>query len=331
MKEIGGYFELELNNNGEYYENAIKVNSGRNAIQYILKAQRIKRIYVPYYTCETVIEPAITLGIEHSFYSIDEKLEIVDLRPEMIQKDEKVIYINYFGIKNQYLDKLADEYNEKLLADNTQAFYKRPIKNIDTCYSPRKFFGVLDGGYVFTSTTLNESLESESAYNRMEFMLARVENKASDFYQKYKMHNHDMCNRPLKKMSLLTNKILKNINYEKAKLLRERNFYYLHSKLQYLNKLKIDIQSIEGPMYYPLWLELDGLREFLINNKIYVATYWPEVMDFTSDSECNEVRLTKYLLALPIDQRYSFEDMERIYRLIEEFLVRNGEGEKISM
>ena len=44
MKEIGGYFELELASKEEYHTSAIKLNSGRNAFKYILKAQNIKKI-----------------------------------------------------------------------------------------------------------------------------------------------------------------------------------------------------------------------------------------------------------------------------------------------
>ncbi len=162
MKEIGGFFEFEINKDTEYYKDAVKVNSGRNAINYVLQANNTKIVYVPYYTCETVIEPIETLGLKYIFYHIDEKLEIVDIKPEMMKTDEKIIYINYFGVKNDYVDELAMRFGDKLIVDNTQAFYKKPINGIDTCYSPRKFFGVADGGYVYTNASLNNLLKENS-------------------------------------------------------------------------------------------------------------------------------------------------------------------------
>ena len=33
MKEIGGFFELELNDFGHYYKEAMKLNLGRNALK----------------------------------------------------------------------------------------------------------------------------------------------------------------------------------------------------------------------------------------------------------------------------------------------------------
>ena len=39
MKEIGGYFELELTKGIEYHSELLKLNSGRNAFKYILKTR----------------------------------------------------------------------------------------------------------------------------------------------------------------------------------------------------------------------------------------------------------------------------------------------------
>ena len=45
MKEydIGGYFGLELLDNGEFHKNAIRLNTGRNALEYILQSNRYKK------------------------------------------------------------------------------------------------------------------------------------------------------------------------------------------------------------------------------------------------------------------------------------------------
>lgn len=322
MKEIGGFFEFEFDKKIEYYHDATaKVNSGRNAINYILQASQTKKVYVPYFTCGTVIEPIKTLGLEYVFYEIDENLEIKDIRPGMLKENEKIIYINYFGIKNKYVNELAVEYTDKLLIDNTQAFFKKPIKNTNICYSPRKFFGVPDGGYVYTKTRLETPLEKEISYDRCQALLARVENDASDVYTLYTQHNKDMCSRPLKSMSELTQNILSSIDYKEIRLTRERNFYYLHNQLHQYNNLNIDEEQVIGPMVYPLWIKKEGLRDFLIQHKVYVATYWKEVLDYIDDLEKVESKLVMYLLPIPIDQRYEISDMKRIATLVKTFLA----------
>ncbi len=321
MREIGGFFEFEFDKKVEYYYDAsAKVNSGRNAINYVLQASKTKKVYVPFFTCETVIEPIKTLGLEYVFYEIDENMEIKDIKPDMLKKNEKIIYINYFGIKNKYVDRLAEKYTDKLIIDNTQAFFKKPIENTHNCYSPRKFFGVPDGGYVYTTRKLVEPLERESSFERCQSLLARVENNASDVYDLYAQHNKDMCFRPLKSMSQLTQSILLSIDYEKIKLIRERNFLYLHNQLNQYNNLNIAVEQIIGPMVYPLWIEKEGLRDFLIQDKVYVPTYWQEVIDYVGDLERVESKFVKYLLPIPIDQRYDINDMQRIAILVKTFL-----------
>ena len=322
MKEIGGFFEFEINKDTEYYNDAVKINSGRNAINYILQAHNTKIVYVPYFTCETVIEPIETLGLKYIFYHIDEKLEILDIKPEKMKSDEKIIYINYFGIKNHYVDDLAMRFGDKLIVDNTQAFYKKPIDGINTCYSPRKFFGVADGGYVYTNASLEQPLEREYTFDRCQFLLGRVEKSASEIYADYCNHNENMCFRPLMKMSKLTQDMLSSINYEKARLTRERNFWYLNDQLKEFNELKMEFSQITGPMVYPFLIKMRGLRAYLIKNKVYVATYWAEVLDYIDDPESFEVKFTNYLLPLPIDQRYELTDMETIVQLIKKYIVK---------
>ena len=317
MKEIGGFFELELDKKTEYYSDATaKVNSGRNAINYILQATRAQKVYVPYFTCGTVIEPIITLGIEYVFYAINKDLEIVNIVSSDLKENDKLIYINYFGIKNEYVDTLAREFGQKLIIDNTQAFFKKPIENTNNCYSPRKFFGVADGGYVYSPVKLDQHFEQEKSYDRCQALLGRTENDASEVYALYSKHNIEMCHRPLKMMSALTYKILSSIDYEKVKLKRERNFLYLHGQFAVINKLKILQEQIIGPMVYPLWIEKDGLRDFLIQNKVYVPTYWSEVIDYVDDLKLVDVNVVKYLLPIPIDQRYEIFDMQIIVTII---------------
>ena len=54
MKEIGGYFELENLISNEYHKNLLALNSGRNALSYILKSKKIEKIYIPYYLCDSI-------------------------------------------------------------------------------------------------------------------------------------------------------------------------------------------------------------------------------------------------------------------------------------
>ena len=130
MKPIGGYFSLELPMKEELHKNAIRLNTGRNCLEYILRARQYRKVYIPYYTCEVILEPFKKLGIQYEFYHVDVHLEIKD--SPLLKEDEALLYVNYYGLKQRYVEKLAEKVGKCLIVDNTQAFYAKPIPGIDT-------------------------------------------------------------------------------------------------------------------------------------------------------------------------------------------------------
>jgi|SRR5665647_53003 len=302
MNEIGGYFGLEINNGIEYHSNAIHLNTGRNCLEYILRAKQIKKIYVPYYTCDVILEPIKKLGIVYEFYSIDKNFNpIFSINTE---EDEAFLYTNYFGVKTKKVIELSFKIIN-LIIDNSQAFFADPVPNIDTFYSARKFFGVPDGAYLYTNTLLNEELNQDESYTRCAHLLKRIDLGASSGYADFTSNDKVLENLPILRMSKLTKSILTGIDYERIKNIRLHNFKFLHKSLSHLNELTIDSES-ESPMIYPFLLSGSNLKSYLIKNRIFVATYWPNVLKWIKPDSL-ERHLSKYLIPLPIDQRYDEE------------------------
>src|SRR5699024_8207962 len=161
MEAIGGYLGLEgLGGRKEnvFHKKAIPLNSGRNAFRLILQCQKIKHIVIPNYLCDVIVEPIKDLNINYSYYEINADLEVKYLNN--IQADSHLLYINYFGLKSQYVNYLSDE-KEKLIVDNSQAFYDRSHPSVASFYSLSNFFGVHVGWYVFGANfELNEEYDS---------------------------------------------------------------------------------------------------------------------------------------------------------------------------
>ena len=89
----------------------------------------------------------------------------------------------------------------------------------------------------------------------------------------------------------------------------------LHQHLKHRNQLTLD-NGIVGALIYPYFnLEGANFKKELIKNKIYVATYWPNVL-LSEPKESAEYKLANLLVNLPIDQRYSDEDMFEISKII---------------
>ena len=74
--------------------------------------------------------------------------------------------MNYFGVCEKVQDELLLKYNsEQLVFDHSQAFFTPPKKCLATIYSPRKFFGVPDGGLLFTEVKIQlPKNQDESEY-----------------------------------------------------------------------------------------------------------------------------------------------------------------------
>lgn len=315
-RPIGGYFELELPQGKEYYPDLIKLNSGRNAFEYILRSKNVSSIYIPYYTCEVILEPIRKLNLAYSFYEIDSNLDpVINFN---LGDNDYILYTNYFGVKVQTVIKLTKNYTN-IIIDNSMAFFSLPLEEITTFYSPRKFFGVPDGGYASTDISLSLEMEHDVSYNRFDHLITRIDEGPEFGYKKFIQNDKSLDNQSIKKMSQLTQKILSGIDYESIIKKRNVNFSYLHEDLKYINLFKLNLKNINGPMVYPLLLSHGKrLREILIDNKIYVATYWPNMRNFAPGKK-TEIFLAENLLALPVDQRYNQSHMDVMIKLIKDY------------
>lgn len=310
-KEIGGFLGLELNDLGSlFHEKAIAVNTGRNALEYIIRANRYSKIYLPYFTCDAILEPIKKLNVDFSFYSINEEL-YPKFDFSKIKADEGFIYTNYFGLYSTNVDRLILECDH-LILDNAQAFFYKGNMTIPAFYSSRKFFGVSDGGFLYNPKKLKTTFENDSSLKRLDHLVGRIEQNAENFYGDYQRNEERLKDDPIKFMSKLTNRILGAVDYENVKKRRQQNYQMLHKALQIKNKLNLPRINQEVPLCYPLLMD-NGfqIKQKLIQNKIYVPTYWPNVLDWTNP-ESLEYDLAKNLVCLPLDQRYNLKDMEQI-------------------
>ena len=153
-KEIGGYLELEEFSGSEYYPDLYKVNLGRAALVWLLRSRKCKKLLLPEFLCDSVIDACAQTDTEISFYALDDTLTPLLDRPCGLRKGEYLYLVNYYG---QLTDDLILQYQKKydrIIIDHTHGFYQRPLPGIDTIYSCRKFFGLSDGAYLATDAKL---------------------------------------------------------------------------------------------------------------------------------------------------------------------------------
>jgi len=316
IKTIGGYIGLQLNDGEIYYPNLIALNTGRNALEYILRIRKYKTIYLPYFTCDVLLEPLKKLNLTYKFYSLDENLNpIIDF---ILDAHSCLLYTNYFGVKTDVVMYLSGKINN-LIIDNAQAFFTRPIGNLDTFYSCRKFFGVPDGAYLNIETNHKLNLQRDESIDRFSHLIKSIDINIENGYPDYIENNNMLVNNDIKTMSQLTQSILAGTNYERCMAARKSNFAYLNKHFAEINLLPFNYSSLDVPMVYPLLINDRNLKKKLIEHKIFIATYWPNVYRWAAP-DSYEYFLTENLIALPIDHRYELTDMKTIVSIIKSLL-----------
>lgn len=306
MKEIGGYFGLESFNGREYHEDLIPLNNGRNALLYLLRARNIRKIYLPWFLCDSVSNLCDRYGYAYEFYSIDSAF--MPQFDKTLEPGEYLYVVNAYGqLSNETVRVLKNRFG-RVIFDNIHAFFQRPVEGVDTIYSCRKFFGVPDGGYLATDAVLAEQLPVDVSKDRMKHVLGRFEGSASDYYGDFKANDHGFRELPLRRMSALTHNLLRAVDYEEARRKRNENYAMLDEALGKRNPLART--APDGPYAYPFYCGNGmAVKRALAQKKIFVATLWPNVLELEGSLEKD---YAENILPLPCDQRYGAEEMEYI-------------------
>lgn len=311
MREIGGYIELDRYTMPLLHEGAVALNCGRNALVYLIRAKKIRRIKIPRFLCDSVMEGCKKGEADVSYYAVGDDF----LPRNVVLKDDEWLYlVNYYGqVDNGKIQELVECY-KRVIVDNAQAYFQEPVPGVDTIYTCRKFFGVADGAFLYTDAKVEEHLEQDESFERMRFLLGRFERTASEFYEEYSANNAFFAHESLKRMSKLTENLLRGIDYEKVKRQRTKNFKTLHEAFSEINRLQLVIP--EGAFMYPLYIENGAeIRKILQSRKIYIPTLWPDVFDLCEEGE-PEYDMARNILPLPVDQRYDTEDMRFVLQEI---------------
>jgi len=192
------------------------------------------------------------------------------------------------------------------------------LDGIKAFYSPRKFFGVPDGGIACLPNDNKqwECYETDNSCERLEHLTIRIEQGPEAGYAKFREAEDSLDNQPTLQMSAYTCDALGHIDYDAVQAKRRKNFQILHEALYNYNALPIpDLDSFACPMAYPfLDCRKRNWRIAMKEQRIFVPKFWPNVMslghfDFEQD-------MAEYIMPLPIDQRYGEDDMMRIIELL---------------
>lgn len=318
MKEIGGYMELERLTGIEYHDGLYRFNLGRTALVWLLEKLNCRKLYAPIYDCDTVANSVTAAGLDVSLYHIDENLDPVLGEDFTLGDDEWLYIINYYGQFDEERIRGYQKRYGRIIVDNAQAYFVHPVGDIPTIYSCRKFLGVCDGAYLSAPLLeFDEDLPQDNSIDRMRYLVGRLEFGARGFYSDML----DECSkfadaRPMK-MSLFTENVLRGLDYENIRKRRVSNYRTLRELLPSDNPFTK--KEPFGPFAYPYYHENGvALRKYLAENNIFVPTNWSYLIS-SSPEEWLEHRWSADILPLPVDQRYSDEEMKQIAEMVKRF------------
>lgn len=314
---IGGYYGLDM----PFYElelgkEVIKTNSARSAIKLVLNSVGASKLWVPKYICEAVVEAVTEVGVAIEFYDIDRNFEIQHTIE--LKENEYVFVVDYYGVCGEAVIRNINRFGrDKTIVDFSQSYFSSPADTLATIYSPRKFLGLPDGGFLYSKNErITEPNERDSTSKfRLSHLISRLTDPPEFAYQKYIAAEKMISKLPIQKMSCLTERLINSVDHKRVKSIRRRNARYLHERLRNFNELNIDITNV-APLCYPfLPNKKTKSRVQLIEERVFLPSYWTEVLGRVS-KDSFEWRLVANGLFLPCDQRYNTKDLDRLINLL---------------
>lgn len=351
LKEIGSNFWLSQDGKdggkidsglfNTFYQDVIYTSSGRGAISVVLSDLEInsKRVLLPSFTCETVIEPFLNHGYDVSYYEVEKNL-VVNI--DKFLSDVKnyvpdiILVHNYFGFDTTLEIRTAiEELKESgiiIIEDLTQNLYSN-YKRLSANYyvgSFRKWAGIPEGGFALKSKGNfknkpniydNRLLESKVVAMKAKYDYIFCDIGDKEDYLKMYSEAEDILNdeKEIFKMSDYSYNQQANLDIDNLVKRRRDNYNHLLKNIKNtkIKPLFYKLSSDVVPLYFPIICEKErfSLQNCLRKNQVYAPIVWPKPNCITDNIE-NADYFYNNLLCIPCDQRYGYEEMNRVIELL---------------
>lgn len=356
-KPIGGdsihNFTLRNRKNSfKQTNNCIFLNNGRNCLKLIFKELegKIKRIFIPDYFCIDIINDLkISKKISLIFYKIDKNFDD-DLKDKKFKKNDLILFVNYFGIKNNLkkAQKIKNQFKCFVVVDMVQdsfLFLKKYLKSnknfkIDFIFSSfKKSFSIPNGSCLISSkeikyynkknlflTSKFDNLWSKGLLKKKKYFAANSGYKLSEekkylkIFKEYSLKNNSVFGN----ISNLSSKILKRIDLQKNAKIRTSNYKYFQKKLLKRNKLSIpkivDINNF-CPNFFPVFFKNKTLRDLFVKKlhkeKFYFPIHWKTDRNLLKKYNIKS-NLYNLEISFIIDHRIDKSRIDKVCNLIAE-------------
>ena len=332
--------------------------SGRTAIDYVLWDIQapIKRVYMPSYCCQSMLQPFIHRGISMDFYDVILDARGLSYTIDLNRETDIFFASSYFGYDCTNMDEAIGEFKDRniiVIEDTTHRLLGEPshCKRADYLIaSLRKWFALPTGGIAIKmggefkemdispppADLVNKKVQAmikKGKYikgNYIQEDYIQEENIKDEFLRLFSEFNLAL-GQNYKNMGMdhISKKLLSKINIEEIREKRRQNADYLHSNLHsrlrgsdYIKPLFKDINiKSDCPLFVPIIIDegiRDPLRTYLIKNDIFCPVHWPIPQGHKLDFHTEEIY--KRELSLICDQRYGIKEMQSMMDSLEGFI-----------
>ena len=327
---IGGTFALEstslqIHNKEQFFlgSRSSYFLSARCATYALCSSIAPRTAWLPSYLCAAILEPFRKLGIMVRYYENGPNLgNRDDCWTEDVSQGDLVLVIHYFGFPNTTLP--ANELRRRgavVLEDAVQSLFLKPQypESIGIIYSPRKFFGVPDGGVAVSAEEVFRRNELEAppqdwwseafavAQTRREFDLRGGENRWFPLFRRVE----ESYPLGLYRSSDLSRALIENgIDYKGLKQARRDNYQTLASLLRE-HALFPNLDEGVVPIGFPVCVDAgkrDKILDSFYRRKIYPPVHW-RIEGVVPEDYADSHSISKSILTLICDQRYGSEEM----------------------
>ena len=292
---------------------------------HLKKEKKINMVYIPAFICDCLIPPINKLNMKYSFYSIDKNFNgLFDAK-----KNCAVLILNYFGLKNDLIDKLKN--NEKnnfyIIEDGTHSLlnqnYNFNNKNHFKFISLRKHGYLGAGGWANINSNLNKKNNSVDRIVIKDYFLRKkkynyIKNnlyikKEKEFLNNFKKINNIYLKKLSKNVIPEKNLIyLKKFDFDNAINIRLKNWRLMNKILKNsVERVMKKVSKNRVPLGFIILIKnRDKVRKELIKNRIFSSIHWPLPKEIKLNNFNLERKISKRILTIPIDHRFNSRDVE---------------------
>ncbi len=334
-----GYFETF-----NQYGKCTWLRSGREALHLVaLNLNPIKNlpiVLMPAYCCHSMVDPFEKAGWKVEYYRLNEDLTVdLDYLTNALANGfpKAVLSMNFYGSAStkEAVDCIKKSNPEcKVIEDFSHCtFSLAGIYNSRVDYyvtSIRKSVGVCDGSVIISKEPLDESFveegETEFVSSRRDCQKIKAEYTYSQdkeqkglFFPELRRQEGELdAFAGVHRISMTGKEMLGVLDGEMISYARRCNMKHI---LELLDGKVENVPGIErcldgAPFSLPILLKnRDEVQQKLAKRGVYAPVLWP-ICDQARETCSVSARMADEMLSIPVDQRYNYDDIEEIAKII---------------